>query len=983
MQMILQMLMLIGIDALLVAFLALLLIPLMLYKRAAYAVVKRNFVGYFSNPTGYVFLCVFVILTTCVAFLPPQFFASNLANLDQLNLWLPLIMLVYIPSITMSIWSEERRQGTDELLLTLPADDFDIVVGKYLAAAAIYTAALLFSQLSNFAVLVSLSLGQLDVGMLFATYFGYWLMGLAMISLGMVASFLTNNLTVGFLLGVAINVPLVAANYAGWVIPSYTWAQRIKQLGIAAYLDDFGRGVISFGGVLYFLLVIAVGIYLSMVLVGRRHWYGGRDGESLLGHYLIRVISLIVVALSANLLFAYYDPVRIDTTRNQVSSLSSATKKLIRDLDTKQPIKIEAYISTDITDEKYMKVRHDLLSMLKELERLGGADLQVRVYDNIDPYGPEAQQADQRYGIKLQRVDVQSGGRFRDEQIIIGAGITSGLEMVVVPFFDAGTPIEYELARSIATVARGERYTIGVVNTDAQMFGGMVFNLMSQQNNPKKAIITQLEQQYKVEQVDPTEPINTEKYDALLLVQPSSLAPSQLPNVLAAIQKGIPTAIFEDPIPVFMRIPGTGMPKQQQGMFGGGPPPEKCDIRQLWDALGIQVLGRMGDQSLAMQAGPPLFQPELVWQDYNPYTQLEFSYMGPEFVFLTRRIPTQNENVFVNAFSEEDPVTKGLDEVLFPFPSGIKRISGTGLEFTKMVSTSGDISGSYPAQKWMESRGDMNAMMQARGAFSGEKVLAARIRGKRKDVPQKMADDQADEKAADKADEKADKKDEAGKSRDGLHVVYVTDIDVLGDEFLSIRDRPDAQLPFRFDNVTFVLNILDSLVGDDRFIDIRSRKLRYSTLALVEAETQRVREEDKQRREEFNKQYTDEAEKIKQENELQTKVLEQRIKELQDKQARGEAISHDELIRLGTEFDERRKALERQAKQAEERLKRRRDNDIEKSRRDFDQGIKKIEARYKTWAVVLPALPPILVALVVFARRRLREREGISRSRLK
>src|SRR5690606_19137638 len=100
-----------------------------------------------------------------------------------------------------------------------------------------YTAALLFSQLSNFAVLVSLSLGQLDVGMLFATYFGYWLMGLAMISLGMVASFLTNNLTVGFLLGVAINVPLVAANYASWLIPSYLWAQRIKQLGIAAYLD--------------------------------------------------------------------------------------------------------------------------------------------------------------------------------------------------------------------------------------------------------------------------------------------------------------------------------------------------------------------------------------------------------------------------------------------------------------------------------------------------------------------------------------------------------------------------------------------------------------------------------------------------------------------------------------------------------------------------------------------------------------------------
>src|SRR5687767_1155156 len=126
MAILLQMLLLIAIDAALVVLLAIALLPLKHFRRAAYAVLKRNFIGYFSNPTGYVFLCVFVLLTTAAAFLEPEFFSSNLANLDQLNQWLPLIMLVYIPSITMSIWAEERRQGTDELLLTLPADDFDI-----------------------------------------------------------------------------------------------------------------------------------------------------------------------------------------------------------------------------------------------------------------------------------------------------------------------------------------------------------------------------------------------------------------------------------------------------------------------------------------------------------------------------------------------------------------------------------------------------------------------------------------------------------------------------------------------------------------------------------------------------------------------------------------------------------------------------------------------------------------------------------------
>src|SRR4029453_17994711 len=153
-----ELLKLLAIDLAFVAILLLLIAPLVQFKKAAWAVLKRNFVGYFANPTGYVFLCLFVFLTSVAAFWPHDFFIANLANLDQLNKYIAVIMLVFVPAITMSIWADERRQGTDELLLTLPAADFDIVIGKYLAAASIFTVSLLFSQLANYTMLVWLTL---------------------------------------------------------------------------------------------------------------------------------------------------------------------------------------------------------------------------------------------------------------------------------------------------------------------------------------------------------------------------------------------------------------------------------------------------------------------------------------------------------------------------------------------------------------------------------------------------------------------------------------------------------------------------------------------------------------------------------------------------------------------------------------------------------------------------------------------------------
>src|SRR5258707_2799559 len=111
-----------------------------------------------------------------------------------------------------------------------PASDRDVVLGKYLAAVAIFSVSLLVSLVCNLAVLSLL--GQPDFGLFIGTFIGYWFVGLAMLAIGMVASFLTGNLTVGFVLGAAFNAPLAFAANADVILPA-DLALEIKSWSLA------------------------------------------------------------------------------------------------------------------------------------------------------------------------------------------------------------------------------------------------------------------------------------------------------------------------------------------------------------------------------------------------------------------------------------------------------------------------------------------------------------------------------------------------------------------------------------------------------------------------------------------------------------------------------------------------------------------------------------------------------------------------------
>jgi ABC-2 type transport system permease protein len=946
-------------------FLALLLLIVLLlaYKKsAAYAVLQRNFLGYFANPTGYVFLCLFVLLTSLAAFWPHEFFANNVASLDQLNKWFVYIMMFFIPAITMSIWAEERRQGTDELLLTLPADDFDIVVGKYFAAMAIFTVSLIFSQIATFVVLALLSKGELDIGLFFANYLGYWMIGAAMIAVGMVASFLTNNLTIGFILGALFNAPLVFAGSASAIFSSREWTTWVSDFSLGSMFENFSRGVLSLASIAFFVLVAVFGIYLCMVLVGRRHWSGGKDGNAMFFHFSARALALVGIVIGGSLLLKNNDFLRLDASQGQVSSLSPTTLKMLKELGREKPIEVDAFISSEVP-ENLVATRYDLISTLKEFKAKADyhkIKLRIRINDTIEPRSDGEEAAKNQFGIEPRMMLSRERGVMTEQPVLMGAAFRSGLEKVVVPFFEPGIPVEYELIRSLNTVARPVRKKLGVLKTDAQLMGGG-FNPTGQSD--ASPLISELKKQYDVVEVDPSRPIDAGLYKVLLAVQPSSLAPDEMVNFTDAVIAGVPTAVFEDPLAFLSRMPGTSEPKQAGGpmaMFGGGQPQPKGDIRPLWKALGIEIPGQP-----SFMGG---IDPDVIWQRYNPYPLLEnLQQTTDEWVFAGVGARGGNET-----FNPDSEITKGLEEILFLYAGAIEPEKDGPTSVTTLVKTGID-SGRIAYRSATRENLRRSELQLAEGPSLGPQTIAVYVEGKKAEL--------TDAKADESKKESVEKSNDSGSK---VKAVYISDADCLAQAFFDIRSQSESMdmISFRFQNVTFVLNVIDFLAEENDYPSIRRHVPRYPTLSRIEQESDEFKKQAAAKRSEYisafaTQETAAEAEKDKALKELKDK-MEALMKDGQSNPAlRAEIIGMQQMFQVNEMREERKLQVKLQ------QLKRDRDRNIQTAQREADKAKQSIQYSYKLWSVIIPAVPPLLIGAVVFISRRLREREGIAKSRLK
>ena len=886
------------------------------------AVFQRNLLSYFSNPAGYVFITLFVLVSSWVAFCDPIFFANNLANLAPLNDRMPYLLLFFIPAITMSIWAEERKQGTDELLFTLPAHDVEIVLGKYLAALGIYTVALFFS-LSH--VVILSFVGKPDLGVMASTYFGYWLMGMLLIAIGMVASLLSSNATVAFILGALFSAVPIFLGLLSTPLPPALHRQ-LEDLSVPAQFHDFGTGVIPLAGVFYFLSLAVGMLYVNMVLVGRRHWTGGQGGLGRGSHALIRVVSLLLALAAVNVLVGRTGA-RADVTAERLHTLSAQSISLIQKIPTDRPVYIQAYYSPDVPRE-YVETKSDLLGLLKEYAAKGGDRIRLNLVET-ELYSPEARDAEKRFGISPRRVMTTDEARQESSEIFLGVAFTSGLEEVVIPFFDRGLPVEYELTRSIQVVSRSNRKKIGILNTDAKLMGGFDMRTMGQ--NPEWSIVTELKKQYDVESVAPDVPVPS-GIDVLLVAQPSSLAQKQIDNLSDYVRKGGPTLLFLDPLPVENPQLSPEVPKQPPGgMFGGGQPPEpKGDLRPLLEMLGIEW--------------PTT---EIVWNAYNPHPQL--ADLPPEVVFVTPHSGAED------AFNSKQLATSGLQEIVTLFP-GMLKARGANPEFTPLLRTN-DAGGTLGwSEATQQSFMGMSGINPNRRHFpSGTAyTLAARIQG----TPATSDPDPARTK-----DEKGKKEQPR---QPAVHAIAIADLDLISEQFFELRRRRIENL--ELDNVTFVLNCVDVLAGDESFVALRKRRLQHRTLERLEEKSRAFIEQ----RQAETKAAEDAA---KDQLALAQKRLDKEVEAVRARKDVDERTKEIMLLNL-QEVANRRLDVEKANIEDQKRKK------IQESKGDMEQKVREIQNENRALAILLPPLPSLVLGLIVWGVRLRRENQGASPSRL-
>jgi len=348
---------------------------------------------FFASPVAYLFLATFAAVSLFVFFWGEAFFARNIADVRPLFEWMPILLIFLASTLTMRMWSEERRSGTLEYVLTRPVPLWHFVLGKFVACLALLGIALVITL--PLPVTVAL-IGDLDWGPVWAGYLATFLLGAAYLSIGLFVSARSDNQIVSlitatalcglfYLLGSPTITELFGTRVGEW----------LRLLGTGSRFESITRGVIDLRDLYYYLSIIVTFLALNVYVLERERWAGGAGST---GHrrWQTLIALLIANAVAGNLWLGQIKSLRVDATEGNQYSISQATRNYLDQL--REPLLLRGYFSAK-THPLLAPLVPQLRDLLEEYEVAGGGRVRVEVIDPVTSPDLE-EEANQKYGIR-------------------------------------------------------------------------------------------------------------------------------------------------------------------------------------------------------------------------------------------------------------------------------------------------------------------------------------------------------------------------------------------------------------------------------------------------------------------------------------------------------------------------------------------------------------------------------------------------------
>lgn len=357
-------------------------------------VARRELAAFFGSPVAYIFIGTFLAVCLFVFFWVDAFFSRNIADARPLFEWMPVLLIFLCAALSMRLWSEERRAGTLETLLTLPVATPKLVLGKFLAAWTLVAVALVLTLPMPITVAL---LGPLDWGPVIGAYLATLLLAAAYLSIGLFVSSRTDNPIVA-LIGSTLVCALLylIGSPALTSLAGHGSAEILRLIGSGARFESITRGVIDLRDLYYYLSIVGVFLTLTVYSLERLRW--AERGANLRQHHRWALVTTLIVAnlLAANLWMQGVTGARVDLTEGRLYTLSEATETYLDQLQ--EPLLIRGYFSAE-THPLLTPLVPQLRDLLEEYQVAGKGKVRVEI---VDPQqAPELErEAGEQYGIR-------------------------------------------------------------------------------------------------------------------------------------------------------------------------------------------------------------------------------------------------------------------------------------------------------------------------------------------------------------------------------------------------------------------------------------------------------------------------------------------------------------------------------------------------------------------------------------------------------